>query len=33
MQNNEIIIVARGRYAGKLMDGGGCAYMSNAPLH
>lgn len=30
---NEMLIVARGRYAGQLVDGGGCAFMSNAPLH
>jgi HK97 family phage major capsid protein len=31
--DNEFLIVARGRFAGKLMDGGGCAFMANAPLH
>jgi HK97 family phage major capsid protein len=33
MLDNELLIVGRGRYAGKLLDGGGCCFMSNAPLH
>jgi HK97 family phage major capsid protein len=33
MQANELLITGRSRYAGQLVNGAGCAFMSNAPLH
>ncbi|HUY89074.1 MAG TPA: phage major capsid protein [Pirellulales bacterium] len=30
---NEVLITARGRYAGRFMDGAGLSFMADAPLH
>ena len=30
---NEVLITARGRYAGRFTDGAGLSFMADAPLH
>lgn len=31
--NNELLITARGRYAGQFTNGAGLSVMTNAPVH